>query len=255
MPSPHRLCSSAMSALRVAVVAAGFFGTPVAAQQLEDLSNLDALNPPTEEDGASGSGDGAGANASPGVASGAATGSQTGPRAAPSETPATVPGTAAKPDGKPATGLKPPRKVVFSFGLHGGQPTGLQGQVRLWNRNAVVATVGYDWFYKGLNATVDYRFTVYNLEVLRYDLQLGFWAGVGARLAALEPYRPYQRNFRGFGFGARIPVGVTLRLRPLPVEFGAYVSPLGGDFNGLLRPRWRPEGGVEVRMDFPYSPL
>ncbi len=161
---------------------------------------------------------------------------------------------------KPATpaGPEKPREkwLRLSFGLQLGQPLGLQAEARLLRRHALVTSVGWDFLYRSLTFAADYRFTFLEWDSLTYDLTLGFFAGGGVRLGTFEPVRPYRRE-TPFSAGLRFPLGTTLELRPLPVQFGLWVSPLSFDVKevALALPRWRPEAGLEIRVVFPHSPF
>jgi len=165
------------------------------------------------------------------------------------------------PDEKGAVADLPPRKLhpknnLFSFGLQLGQPTGLTVQARLLERNTFVGSVAWDFFYRSLTFAADYRFSVYTLELVKYDTEVSFFIGAGVRVGAFEPVKPYLRELP-FSAGLRLPAGASLRLRPLPMEFTLAVSPVGFDFKeiALTFPRWRPEAVLEVKCEFPFAPF
>jgi hypothetical protein len=155
-----------------------------------------------------------------------------------------------------ATRRAPPRDNLLGFGLMVGQPTGLTLQARFLGRHAVVGSVGWDFLYQSLTFSLDYRFTFFSWDFLRYDTVLGFFAGAGVRVGTFEPVKQYLRQLPVTP-GFRIPVGATLRLRPLPVELALAVSPVGLDVKevALAFPRWRPEATLELRADFPFAPF
>jgi len=153
------------------------------------------------------------------------------------------------------------RSDMFSFGLHLGQPTGLQVKARLLDLqllgfntvHSVVGMVGYDFFYGGLTVHLDYRLDLYTFEFLAQDAEISLWVGGGPRLSILEPYKASKRQLP-FSVGGRVTPGVTLALNPIPLELSAYGTILGFDINSPNWPRWRPEFGLEARVRFPYSP-
>lgn len=158
--------------------------------------------------------------------------------------------------GRPATSLPRPERGFprrpFSFGLTLGLPVGLEFQTRFLERNAVVAHAAYDYVYRGVSLGVDYRFTVWTLEFIKYDARLGVWVGVGARASLFEPRVRYKLT-SPVAVGGHVPVGMTLRLADLPMEVGLSISPLGFDVNALALPRWRPSFGLETRILFPLD--
>ena len=102
----------------------------------------------------------------------------------------------------------------------------------------------------GTPRAADHRFTIWTFEFLRYDLTLGLWAGAGARLSLFEDHQAHRREWP-VSFAPRLPMGVTLRLAPLPVELGFNVNPQVFDIYRLGLPRIRPEAGLELLVEFP----
>jgi hypothetical protein len=139
---------------------------------------------------------------------------------------------------------------VLSFGLMAGQPTGLQLQARVFERHGFLLSSGFDFFHRGIAVAAEYRATVWTWEFVRYDATTGLVAGLGARVGLFEPYRKHLREFP-LTLGLKAPVGLTLTVASLPLELGAYVSPLGFDFKAFALPRWRPEFALEARVLFP----
>ncbi|MBI5497628.1 MAG: hypothetical protein HY904_21635 [Deltaproteobacteria bacterium] len=143
-----------------------------------------------------------------------------------------------------------------SFGLQVGQPFGLQAEVTLLDRNTFIGGVAWDFFYRSVTWSLDYRLTVYYAESVTYDARVGFFLGAGVRVGSFEPVRAYRRELPVTA-GLRFPVGASLELRPLPIDVAVAISPLGFDVKelALVMPRWRPEAWIEIRARFPYTPF
>jgi hypothetical protein len=222
------------------------------ARLLAQVALPDAPSPSPEPAAPPAAGPSSYAPPSPGARSVGAEGSSRSASSRPAPSPA--PSTENAPDDRP---LKPrPRDNLLGFGLMLGQPSGLTLRARFLDRHAVVGSVGWDFLYRSVALSLDYRFTFFQWDFLRYDATVGFFAGGGVRLGTFEPVAQYRRE-SWIAPGLRTPVGATLRLRPLPVELALVVSPLGFDVKelALTFPRWRPEATLELRVDFPWAPL
>ncbi len=134
----------------------------------------------------------------------------------------------------------------FGIGLELGSPSGLTGKYYLNPKNAIQATLGLG-FTDGnfMNIAVDYLFHFNLLQ--KSDFRLDFYVGLGAYLWYWFDNNEGSGNDDkdAWGLGLRIPIGLSLPFKKLPLEVFLEVAPgfsllgrTGFGIAGALGLRW-----------------
>jgi len=128
----------------------------------------------------------------------------------------------------------------LALGLMIGNPLGISGKFWLGGSDAVDIGVGAG---PGLRLQGSYLWGLAQLLSNPRDAQLDFYVGAGALVGGGGGYCGfygrwgYHRCGGGAYVGARIPVGIDLRLREAPLSFALELAPgvaLGADRAGAL---------------------
>jgi hypothetical protein len=132
----------------------------------------------------------------------------------------------------------------FGLGLILGEPTGLSVKGFVHNDHAIQAHMSWDFTDEGFALLVDY---VFHLQLLsKAAVWLDFTVGAGGKLVVRDDDDDRRKDDDGdIALGARIPLGLSLRLKKVPLEIFIEVAPgirlvpeTDPDIDGGLGLRW-----------------
>lgn len=136
----------------------------------------------------------------------------------------------------------------FGLGFVLGEPTGLTAKVFFHRNHALDVILAYDITDEAFATAIDYHF-VFDPWPFRLSFaDLPIYVGIGGKLAVFGDDRPKRSiDDDKVAFGLRIPVGISMFFRRVPIEIFLEIAP------GIrLFPATRADvdGGIGVRFYF-----
>ncbi len=117
----------------------------------------------------------------------------------------------------------------LGLGFMVGSPTGLTGKYWLGGSDAIDAGLG---FGPGFRVQASYLWGLAQLLRSTGDAQLDFYVGLGGLVGSGRGWCGWYDGGRRYAacggdpyLGARLPVGIDLRLRQAPLSFGFEIAP------------------------------
>lgn len=130
----------------------------------------------------------------------------------------------------------------FGIGVILGSPTGLALAYRWSDRHALASGLAWNFSHDDFSLHVDYEFTVWDFVVPETnEVTFPLYIGVGGR------FRSGNYKWNDPTFGVRIPIGLCIKPRNVPIDGFVEIVPGVG-----LVPSTDPflDGGIGVRVWF-----
>lgn len=153
----------------------------------------------------------------------------------------------------PAFAAVSPGGKGVGVGVELGAPTNLNLKLMTGDNTGVVVGVGGGiWYDASLSLHVDFLWHPIAAPIgddvtLSGYVGLGAWTSIGFEGSHFGFYSPYYKRLQPFSVGARVPLGVSLAIHPVPIEVFAEVVPAVAAFPGI---GVFGQGGIGARLYF-----